>query len=439
MGIKKVYLEGGASAVFGGMIEIGIKDKPIHMSRGSRFTDLLAWIAEQPMVLYDPGDRRAWLVDGASALLHLVRASMERDRNNPVYRSRWRFNGTLRGDTAVEILTDLDNLDIKLFVEDRRPVAGGGMEDVYCYFRDRVQDILRNLDTLIDYQVQAATRDGYWFHQSGPIMKKTAVGFDFWDVAKPAPSITRRYHTLDTWGYGWVDYIRSIGATVIFGNGLGELIRSETAGPCTGWASVRTGRDLLCTSIRTLKIISATMGTCLGEGELTSDMFWSSRSPLFTKCPCLSLPPVAVRSHVDPIQVLLPRKKIGNISLDAPKNCIKVTLDELQDLGAVVFGHTPYYKAGRGLKYERSSRKDKSPVDSQSSTVSNESRMDWSASNSSGLEYSTDLTSPPRSPVRSRDKSSEDEEGQGDPGVGKEKDKRARLGAGWFKGFRSRE
>lgn len=160
IGIEKFYIEGGASAVAGAMISLGKRDKPVRMSRGSRFTDMLAWVAEQPVVLYDSGDRRAWLVDGASALLHLVRASMERDRDNPAYSFKWRFDGNLQGDSAVEILTHLDNLDIKLFVDDRRPADEGGMEDVYYYFRDRVKDILRNLETLIDYQPGSSRRTG---------------------------------------------------------------------------------------------------------------------------------------------------------------------------------------------------------------------------------------------------------------------------------------
>lgn len=439
VGIKTIYIEGGASAVGGAMILLGVKDKPVHMSRGSRFTDLLAWVAEQAIVLYDSGDRRAWLVDGASALLHLVRASMERDRNSPAYRSKWRFNGNLQGDSAIEVLTDLENLDVRLFVDYRKPTERGDMEDVYCYFRDRVEDILRNLDTLIDYQVQAAARDGYWFHESGHIIKKTIVGFDFWDVAKPAPSIPRRYHCLNTWGYGWVDYIRTIGATVIFGNELGELIRTETAAPCTDWASVCMGRDLMCTSIRTLKMIHATMGTCLGPGELTSDMFWSSRLPLFSKCACLSLHPGSVPSHVDPVQLLLPKKKIWKFRLDVPASCVKVTLADLQDMGAVVFGHTPYHKTQRALKYERPSGKDRSPVSTQSSSSCGVSRVVTSSLNVTGLGYSTDITSPPVSSVGSRDKSLEDVGAPEEGRVATQRDTPGWLGADWFKGLRLRK
>lgn len=266
------------------------------------------------------------------------------------------------------------------------------------------------------------------------------MGFDFWDVAKPAPSISRRYYGLDTWGYGWVDYIRSINATVIFGNDLGELIRAETAGPCPDWASIRTGRDLMCTSIKTLKTIQkAKMGACLSPGELTGDMFWSSRCPLFTKCPCLSLHPGGIPSHVDPVQVLLPKGKLGKLQLDVPTSCVKVTLANLEEVGAVVFGHTPYHKAGRRLKYERSSGRERSIVDTQSSTGSSDSRVVKSASTVSGMESSTDITSPPVSQVGYGDKSSENEGDPEENRVGTRKRKRSWFGAEWFKRSRFRK
>ena len=79
------------------MASIGKKDKPIYLRRDRSYVGLLDWVSVQPVVFYDVDDRRAWLVDGASALLHLLRASIDRDRMKPVYRSRWKFNGMLEG------------------------------------------------------------------------------------------------------------------------------------------------------------------------------------------------------------------------------------------------------------------------------------------------------------------------------------------------------
>jgi hypothetical protein len=41
-------------------------------------------MSERFVLLYDVGDRRAWLVNGASALLHLVIASLKYELSTPI-------------------------------------------------------------------------------------------------------------------------------------------------------------------------------------------------------------------------------------------------------------------------------------------------------------------------------------------------------------------
>lgn len=40
------------------------------------------WVRVQPIVFYDVTDGRAWLTNGASALLHLTRVSLYLDEND---------------------------------------------------------------------------------------------------------------------------------------------------------------------------------------------------------------------------------------------------------------------------------------------------------------------------------------------------------------------
>ncbi|MBE3048314.1 hypothetical protein IMZ48_38580 [Candidatus Bathyarchaeota archaeon] len=332
--------------------------------------DSLDWVADQPVVIYGVDDRRAWLVDGASALLHLVRASIERDRDRPAYRDKWKFNGLLKGSSAMEILSDPDNLNITIYVDDKKRSASGTTVDVVHSFRDRIQIVLHYLEALIDSQVEAAAQDGYWIQKSDATPTKAAVGFDFWDVAKPPRFVHRRVHTLRTpgygWVHGWVDYVRSIGAMIIFGNNFGELIGARSADElCPGWKTVPTGAELMCCTIGTLKALQKVKGASqLGPGELTSGIVWSSRRQLFAPCPCLTpqTSPAAAQSshassHVDPVQFLLPKNKLGQ--LDVTQACVKITLGDLGELvddGAAVFGHTPYHKTRPRLGYSRSSQ-----------------------------------------------------------------------------------
>lgn len=358
--------------VAGLMIALGKKDKPTRLTRGTSLSASLDWVADQPVVFYDVDNRRAWLVDGASALLYMVRASIERDREREAYRGKWRFNGQLNGRSPIEILSDLDNMNTALYLDHQKRNGSGAKEDVLYSFQDRVQEILQNLEALIDSQVLAAAQDGYWIRKSGAAFAKTAVGFDFWDAAKPPGLINGRVHSLQTGGYGWIDYIRSIGALVIFGNEFGELICAEsTDSLCPSWRSVQSGADFMCASVQTLKVVQkAKVTTRLGPGELTNGIIWSSRCDLFKPCQCLTPPPRnRASSHVDPVQVLLPKGK--RAQLDVAQACSKITLCELGDHGAVVFGHTPYHKTRLKLRYEKSSDQEKGSASSGSNTGSN--------------------------------------------------------------------
>ena len=440
MAIEKLYIEGGGSAVGGVMIGLGLKDKPVHMSRGTSFSDLLSCVVRRPMVMYDTGKLRAWLVDGASALLHLVRASINRDRADPVYQSKWVFDGQFRGSSAIEILSHPDNLDIKLY-RDRRQQTETGSQDVFHYFQDRVQDIIRNVEILMDCQVQAAARDGYWVSGSGSYFKKNAVGFDFWDVAKPEFHTFRRFHTIPIWGYGWVDYIRSMGALIVFGDGFGELIRPETPGGlCPDWASIPAGEDLLCTSISTLKAAQRAIGgSCLQPGELTSEIFWSSRGPLFAPCPCLSTTQ-RNRTHTDPVQILLRKVELWKLRLTSSAASVGISLFDLGDRGAVVFGHTPYHKTvfGRGMRGLR----DNFLFQSQSSIGSSSSDMTRSFLSMTGVGVpSTILTTPSGSQARSSVQfSGREDEPSDDEGTPTDTRKRKNpwYKGGWAKKIRSK-
>jgi hypothetical protein len=55
-------------------MSIGIKDKPKHVSYDDEYLSTLQIISKRHFVFYDIIDRQAWLLDGASALLHPLRS-----------------------------------------------------------------------------------------------------------------------------------------------------------------------------------------------------------------------------------------------------------------------------------------------------------------------------------------------------------------------------
>lgn len=227
---------------------------------------LLYWVFTQSLVFFDVGDKTAWLVYGASALLHLARVSIEKYRTRPAYVSKWKVSDALQlegdsslgsgGVAAVGVLGNFNNLNLPLYTDDIIPNESGELVEIVYRFRDRVQEILHDLQICIDYQTQVAAKDSYWFNPSRKVFVKSLAGFDFWDVAKPTGPIQQRTYNLQTGGHGWVDYIRSISATTIFGRNFGELLQpQEPDRLCAAWKTVPKDRDYLGAAIATLRRI----------------------------------------------------------------------------------------------------------------------------------------------------------------------------------------
>ncbi|XP_044719169.1 uncharacterized protein HRG_07734 [Hirsutella rhossiliensis] len=78
----KVSIVAGTHITVGLSCVLGKKDKPVHLRGRDDYIRRLKWISKKFVILYDTTDNRAWLVDGASALLHLVRASLKRDTSD---------------------------------------------------------------------------------------------------------------------------------------------------------------------------------------------------------------------------------------------------------------------------------------------------------------------------------------------------------------------
>jgi hypothetical protein len=78
--LEKVTLSGSVPFITpGGSFLVGVKDKPLHIGFGSGddYMGTLMAIGKRFFVFYDSEERRAWLVDGASAVLHLLRAYLK--------------------------------------------------------------------------------------------------------------------------------------------------------------------------------------------------------------------------------------------------------------------------------------------------------------------------------------------------------------------------
>lgn len=291
--------------------------------------------------------KRGWLVNGTSALLHLVRASLacyENDDFNQRYIfDKTKLNNNLQNqhqpNTAIGVLIDERNQELPIYADritQRRETCtdsgtSNNMKTTgFFLFGDLVHQHVSAMEDIIEHHAHLAGRDGVNLKRR---VRKHLEGWDFIDLATdedPMPRVA----TIPTLGHGWIDFIRSIGAITLFGRGFGELIQPEASvGLCSRWASVPTQDYFLAASAADLQRIMERYGDPHSTPrKLAHNILWHSPADTCATCPCQHPNPKQSgrNYHVDPVQILLPSGSNRRLANDqsAPEQA-----------GAVVFGH----------------------------------------------------------------------------------------------------
>lgn len=322
---------------------------------------MLEWISKKFVVLWDEGDKRGWLVNGTSALLHLVRASLEQNRTGK-FRSVYTFRpdqlveaaSPHTPDSALEVLMHPQNRKLKIYDESGEDanedvhtnILAQRMERSYYCFQDRVEQLYESLEKMIDYEINANGQQGV----KVKFRARTHLeGWDFKDLAMDNDPFYPRVARLQAIGKGWVDFTRSIHAIVLFGKKFGEIIQpAETCKTCDYWAQVPKGTYYLAVSVPDLNEIIDMHGDPQSNPlRICNDIFWHSPDPGDGQCCCMISHPRRTLSksrneHSDFSQVLLPSTLSRIIPKRSPRR---------EKLGAVIFGHNmnfPWYWKDHG-------------------------------------------------------------------------------------------
>lgn len=375
----RVSISAGKIVSAGASVAIGKKDKPARAAKATDYHKQIEWAEEQFVVFYDCKDRRAWLIDGLSALLHLVRARLAHRRKvgrEVLFRDDdiKEPNTPHTGKAAANaILRNRANMDLKIYEKWNRIVeetSQKGNEQLETNLKtqktweqlpDLVGDVYTILGMLFDIQTDKSTEDGYGtrVHKSP---RRHLEGWDFQQVTTGADLLPKAAVLHDI-GLGWVDLVRAINAITLFGVGYGEIIQpvdtsqalslggegdanSAQPGPaanapqggirCDRWATLPKGEDLLAT---TIPIIRDIMENIYREPdskkrlrELFTGIYWHSPDKVFEGCNCGTVPG---GTQCDRVQVLLPTKfpRLFARNFHSPP-------EPLPDHGAVIFGHS---------------------------------------------------------------------------------------------------
>lgn len=277
VGFSKVFVANAS-------IKLGWRDKPVHARDGESDQINIKHISKHFVILYDVGDHRGFLLDGATALLHLVRASIVEDQEDGLIRNlhdNRTINDSIELDNhsdprrrAMNTLWKDKNAYLKLY---KRLVEGETKTEVktvsqapenpkttteeinsqgesWVLFKDRVTAIWWMLDQAINVQTDGTALKT----KLKSFMGNTKLeGYEFQDLAS-SNKADLQIATPEFNSKGWLDLVRKLPAVTLFGRGFGEIIKhndcATDARPiCSGWNSVPTERGYLAMSSATLE------------------------------------------------------------------------------------------------------------------------------------------------------------------------------------------
>ena len=333
-------------------IAVGKCDRPFPLASQDSYIAQLDHIAQEHVIIYDLDERCAWLIDGASALLHLVRASLQRDAEG-LFKSRFLFDDRKFKEptqqysgraAAIEALTDESNQALKIFPnppkrrwekkkEGSRITTTEIIEESFECLQDRVERIVHILDQAFTHQKDTNSQDGIGFRVS-TTQRRLLEGFDFHDIVSNKNSIQPYFTKLKHSGKGWVDFSRAIHAVTLFGRGFGQLIKPTistaiNSNLCSSWNRMPSGQDNLAVCVYQMNEIMQHHGsprenTC----RVVDQIYWHSPDKLFQPCHCDE---EQQTTTCDRVQVLLPVQNLKFKNLRHPG---------VLNSGAVIFGHS---------------------------------------------------------------------------------------------------
>lgn len=359
---------------------IGKRDKAVHIHSRDDYVMRLKWISKKFVVFYDLRDRRAWLLDGASALLHIVRASLRHDQRDlfkdlflfdesSIKESALPFTGK---QAAVQLLTNRDNTALPLYAkpteakEEETTTDAGARVRVLSSTRknytlkDRIDGIYEILEQIMSHQADVFSQDGIGFRIKYTL-RRQLEGFDFMDVATDEDPLWPRVTTINSRGRGWIDFTRALHAITLFGTGFGGLLKPsqglDTCFNCLTNVGVPKGEDYLAVCTSDLQEILEKRGsTATSPWRLVNDIYWHTPDQTFEKCQCKKS---SLRTH-ERIQVILPASLPGfwGRGFRSPR--------ALPKQGAVLFGHSrrfPLRWKDHGIPEEGEPQEDMEDID----------------------------------------------------------------------------
>jgi len=319
------------------------KDQTIHISR-RYYSKKLSYLVRKFVLFWDTKAQRGWLINGVSALLQLVIASLHVDHTGPFHDSfnlDWSklqeaaapYTGT--ASAALQVLKNMANLSLTVTT----PEALGDSEPNAHpeTFAHRVEEFYHALERLITYQEHSGNQDR---RRQNRRSRAELEGWDFVDLTNQHDPARPCATTLPTAGKSWVDFLRSIDCAAIFGGGFGELIRPNATSCCSAWTCLLGGQCYIAIALADLRNIAEIHGDPESTPiRLSNDTIWHSPLTPFKVGQCLS-PHVL---HTDIVQVTWPLGLADSLP-SATQSSMSDLFSQVHSNAAIVFGQNDTFQ-----------------------------------------------------------------------------------------------
>lgn len=345
--MEKVSLSGGKFVTPSITFGRGARNKVLNYQGERTYDEAVNHARNDTYVnFYDVGDHRAWLIDGASAVLHLTLTQLTHPRspyqigklcdNEGFNIQKFKFPPSDCGpESAAEALRDESNKKLvisidppKISTHTTRKTTSKGIEtetetkeisEKYLFWQ-QVKLNLSIFELMYDYQkeqvsvIRGTTRE-------------RLEGWDFFELVKGQSSQKPKFTYLKKSGWGWVDLLREIYTINLLGAGFGALLEPTNTATelCKGWKEVPRGRDYMAMSTSMLKEIFINFGKIDKDSlQIARDIYLHQSGHVYEKCKCSSGMSTCNRS-----QMVLPH-------LSTRKKNPKLIFS--QENGALIFG-----------------------------------------------------------------------------------------------------
>lgn len=238
------------------------------------FAEAVDKMTKVHVLLYDHKCARGWLLDGASALLHILRFHVAsytpiKDCGAFDLKQFCYADSRVGSAAAKDVLLNPKAQDLVLLMErsrrEKESVEESGGELAFkniietdvktCLLKDRVLDMWDVLEQMYDRWKGKKEQPGVALEGLGARLE----GWKFQDVVDREHSINPVFAELDSSATDWLRLIRHIDAVVLFGNGFGELMR-PMGEHCTNWTSVPQKKFCLAVPVSQLRRIAKKHG-----------------------------------------------------------------------------------------------------------------------------------------------------------------------------------